>query len=87
MTGIVVTSDVDFVEITFNDYADNWENAKVKRTSAQRVQWQTNNGGVDIVWLDGEIFNFPTYTIVDGIDGVVPTSDEDLYDKLKALMK
>jgi hypothetical protein len=87
MANIVVTSTTNSIKVEFNDYSTILNMAKGTwgKGYIQSVLLRTDGVLVDLLgqpdWLvsfDGSVGTFQ----IDTIDGVAPTSNSDLYDKL-----
>lgn len=90
MANIVVTSTANSIKVEFNIYSTIVDMIKGtwSKASIQNVLLRTDGVLVDVLtqpdWLvsfDGSVGTFQ----IDSIDGVAPTSNSDLYDKLIAL--
>jgi hypothetical protein len=86
MAFIVITSDVDFIYVEFNDASAEWNRVKLKRTQARSVCKMIDNKGVEVIWSDSKNFVLK-HEYVDSIDGVEITDNDLLYSKLCDLMK
>lgn len=93
MANIVITSTTNSIKIVFNTYTSNtlipekscWHKSSTYFTlcnGSSCVAASEDNGmDIDLSW------NGSTGTMqVDSVDGVAPTSNSDLYDKLIALI-
>lgn len=92
MAKIVITSTTNGIKVVFNDYASvvNMKKGYWLKSHLKHLEQLDNNTFVEVTmteegdWplsYDGEIGSFQ----VDTINGVAPTSNSDLYDKLEAL--
>ena len=90
MANIVVTSTANSIKVEFNIYSTIVDMIKGTwgKTYIQSVLLRTDGILIDVLgqhdWLvsfDGSVGTFQ----IDSIDGVAPTSNSDLYDKLIAL--
>ena len=87
MANIVITSTTNSIKVEFNDYSTilNMVKGTWGKSYLQSVLLRTDGVLVDLLaqpdWLvsfDGSVGTFQ----IDTIDGVAPTSNSDLYDKL-----
>ena len=85
---IVLTSDADFVYVTFPvGYHGEWEDVKLKRMDVRSVCKCVDDGGVEVVFQGGESFILEASKIA-SIDGDLSiTTNVILHSKLKDLMK
>lgn len=93
MPSLTVTSDAIQVHVDFNGYesAVKYHKASFKRANISIVDLSENDVFVKVRMLNGERFDL-SYTDTTGaltvgtINGVAPTSNEDLKDKINALV-
>lgn len=92
MANIVITSTTDRVDVVFNDYSaslgmisGSWGKDKIIAVlnKTDRVAMIIQDEKEWLVSFDGTAGTFQ----VDTIDTVAPTSNSDLYDKLKVLIQ
>ena len=86
MALIVITSDADFVYVEFNDSASEWNDAKISRVLVRAVCKLVDDIGVEVIWTDSKSFILK-WEYVDSVNGVSVTSNIELRDKLRLLMK
>lgn len=94
MANIVVTSDTNYIKVEFNDYyPDDYpiEIAYYNRNDIEKVELYSNMVAVHLIGdseRDWELTYDGTGGLqVDSVDAVAPTSNEDLCDKIAALIK
>lgn len=96
MANLVITSTTKTIEVAFNNFAvpTGRKFAAFRKSFFAGVDLQHDE---ECVWLyldnrDKYTATFqydvdhPTFLIIDSVDGVVPTDNQDLYNKLKALL-
>ena len=94
MEGAEITSDADFIEVVFNDMAApaQAKKAQYKRSNVDVVLEQ-HNAQFLIVRMSNmkdwpvSVNGAENSLIIKSVNGAAPTDNDDLYDKLKALMK
>ena len=88
MTNIVVTSTATTVKAVFNDYADHQKikQASYRRNDISEIVEHTDGEHLTIIMLNGNEFDL-SFNSVDSVDGVAPTSNDDLFNKLVALQQ
>lgn len=87
MANLVITSTATKIKVVFNAMAGDFEKGTWTRESLKSVQMSTDY--VEIHMIDNAVWTVSfdsNYMQIDLIDGVAPTSNADLYDKLDALM-
>jgi hypothetical protein len=94
MANLVITSTVYTVKVVFNDYSEatNIKSANFRISDIAEVVERHNADYITVIMLDGNDFNVSWTThkhamIVDSINGVAPTSNDDLTTKLEALQQ
>lgn len=93
MPSLTITKDPIQVHVDFNGYASavNYEETSFRRADISLVDLSESNGFVRVIMASGSKFDV-SYTDTAGalkvglIDGVVPTSNSDLRDKINALV-
>lgn len=85
MAYIVITSDADFINVEFNEAANEWDKAKIRRAEARSVCLIKGDRGVEVIWSNGGVFLLH-YSYVDSIDEVEITSNTVLFTELKKIM-
>lgn len=90
MAKLVITSTPSNIEVQLNDYAVSYsaKAVSIPKTQIQYVSQSPSDTFCTFVsaFFNTEIFVYiatADYLIVDSIDGVAPTSNQDLYNKLK----
>jgi hypothetical protein len=94
MANLVITSTAYTVKVVFNDYSEatNIKSTNFRREDIAEVVEHHNADYITILMLDGNDFNISWTShvhamVVDSIDGVAPTSNDDLTAKLEALQQ
>lgn len=94
MANLVITSTAITVKVIFNDYSEatNMKSANFRRNDIAEVVEHHNADYVTVIMLDGNDFDISWTShvhamVVDSIDGVAPTSNDDLTVKLEALQQ
>ena len=86
MANSVITSSPTFIDIDFGDTPEALEQVRIRKTAVKSVMRLADNCGV-VIDYGHEIGITLCHTDVDEIDGDTNISSEQiLYDKLKALM-
>ena len=92
MANTVVTSSTKYVKVVFNDDAPATGMTQAYFSKEHLAEIHLSSDGFSAVKLDdGAIFDLSTdgannTLTIDSVDGVAPTSETDLCDKLAALM-
>lgn len=92
MANLVITSTTNCIEFVFNNYADVLHPEKaIWHKSSAHFLLVYNNAFVKAIEDNGQdldlSFNGTSGTMqVDSVDGIAPTSNSDLYDKLSSLL-
>lgn len=93
MANVVITSTANSIKVVFNDYstAVGMEKGTWAKNEISDIRLGLSDAYVDVEtkheprWL--VVFEATTgMLLVDSVDGVAPTSNSDLYDKLIALI-
>ena len=94
MANLVITKTGFTVKVEFNDYAEKvgLDKDSFRRNEIAEVRETYNADHLTVVMLNGEEFDLsytthPYAMVVDSIDGVAPTSNDDLFNKLEALQQ
>ena len=94
MANLVITSTDYTVKVDFNIYSEdaNIKSESFRRNEISEVKERFGGTHITVVMLDGNDFDvsYNTYKhamVVDTIDGVAPTSNDDLFNKLVALQQ
>jgi hypothetical protein len=94
MANLIITKTTFTVKIEFGIYSEdtNIKSESFRRNQISEVKERFGGTHITVVILDGEDFDisYNTYKhamVVDLIDGVAPTSNEDLFNKLVALQQ
>ena len=88
MSHIVITKTPVKIIITYNDEAENnhgWTVKNINRRCLSECNVLSDSGTVEVTLRTNVVFELD-YSVVDTIDGVVPSSKEDLADKLSDLI-
>lgn len=92
MANVVVTSSTKYVKVVFNDYAGavNMTQGYFSKEHLAEVR-ALDSGTVSVRLDDGSIFTISTdgvqnSLLIDSVDGVTPTDNDDLCDKIATLM-
>lgn len=92
MANLVITSTTNSIKVVFNDSASVagmnrgvWakdEIAMIKQLEDDRIEVQTK----DLAKWTVSYTNGSNFLVIDSVDGVAPTNNDDLFNKLSALI-
>jgi len=88
MANIVIQSLDSSIRIDFNDFSSKYKTKSIT-TKKDHYGFQYKTDGGVIITIEGYFkihVYWNTLSIVDSVNGVAPTSDQDLYEKLTNLM-
>lgn len=83
---IISTADGLYVDVKYNLIPSRFDNVRLQRTSIRMVSLMRDHACVEVTYQSGDLFVL-TYQYIDNINGVVITSNLQLCEVLKTLMK
>ena len=84
MANIVIVSSADFIDIDYGVIPSRWHEKRLRKSFIEDVSIDPDHDEVFIL-CQNNVLRF-IYTEVDTVDSVAPTSNQDLYDKLKVII-
>ena len=81
--GLVITTHTDSMSIDLGGLSADRKFARIKYSDIRSLVKSTDDVSVEIVFSNGEIKSFP-YTAIDTVDGVAPTSQDNLFSTMEA---
>ncbi len=82
----IISVDTNLVDIIYNQIPARYATARLRKIDVRTIALDYEGGFVDIVFTDGTVINLNWQYIesVEGDENI--TTNQDLYDKLKAMM-
>jgi hypothetical protein len=80
--GLKITTHTDSMTVDLGGLSNDRKKARIKYSDIRSLVQSTDDVTVEIVFSSGEIYGFP-FSVVDEVDGVAPTSQDDLYIKIE----
>ena len=92
MAGVTVTTNADIMDVDFGDYGDGIKLPYEATYDCKDIIKVERYADYVVIKVRDELTWYLCYTatesymIIDEVDGVAPTSNQDLYNKLKVLV-
>lgn len=83
MMGLIITTHTDSLTVNLNGLSKDRKKARIKFSDIRSLVADTDDSTVELVFSSGEIYSFP-FEAVESVDGVQPTSQENLFDLMES---